>query len=243
MTVVQAKGSRAMLRNIKEIKGYRVLATDGAIGKVSDFFFDDISWLVRYVVIETGGLLSSERVLVSPTAVGVPRWEERIVPVELSQKAIEVGPNPLDDPPVSRRKEIELARHYGWPAYWDEPVAPPLETAEAPTVPGDPHLRSADEVIGYHIDAVDEEFGHVEDLIVDVDHWQITYLVIDTKNWLPGKKVLVSPGAASRFDWGARNVHVDLSRDEIEDCPEYDPTAPVNREWRALVTDVAGRPA
>ena len=95
----------------------------------------------------------------------------------------------------------------------------------------DPHLRSTREVIGYHIQARDGETGHLEDLIVDDESWFIRYLVIDTRNWLPGRKVLVAPAWAEQVDWVARKIHLDLSRETIRNSPKYDPSMPVNREY------------
>ena len=57
----------------------------------------------------------------------------------------------------------------------------------------DPHLRSIEAVTGYHIHASDGEIGHVEDFLIEDADWSIRYLVVDTKNWWPGKKVLISP--------------------------------------------------
>ena len=57
----------------------------------------------------------------------------------------------------------------------------------------DPHLRSSRAVTGYHIQATDGDLGHVEDFIVDDHSWTIRYMVLDTTNWWPGKKVLVAP--------------------------------------------------
>ncbi|MGQ9572218.1 MAG: PRC-barrel domain-containing protein [Dehalococcoidia bacterium] len=101
----------------------------------------------------------------------------------------------------------------------------------------DPHLRSVKEVTGYHIQATDGEIGHVEDFILDDEDWVIRYMVVDTRNWLPGKKVLVAPGWVENIDWSESKVAVGLSREEIKDSPEYDPSAPVNREYEVRLYD------
>ena len=61
-----------MLRSIKDLEGYAVGATDGTIGHVEDFYFDDRAWVVRYLVVEAGAWLSSRKVLISPIAIGRP---------------------------------------------------------------------------------------------------------------------------------------------------------------------------
>jgi hypothetical protein len=106
----------------------------------------------------------------------------------------------------------------------------------------DPHLRSTREVIGYHIQARDGEIGHVDDLIVDDELWYLRYLVIDTRNWLPGRKVLVAPAWAEQVSWIERKVYIDLKRETIKNSPEFDPSMPVNREYEVQLYDYYGRP-
>jgi uncharacterized protein YrrD len=106
---------------------------------------------------------------------------------------------------------------------------------------GDPHLRSTEEVTGYHIQARDGEVGDVEDFLVDDDAWAVRYVVVDTGRWLPGKKVLVSPEWIQSVDWRESKVHVDLSRDTIKKAPEYDASTPVGRDYEARLYDHYGR--
>jgi len=87
--------------------------------------------------------------------------------------------------------------------------------------PWDPHLRSTHDVSGHHVQAADGEIGHVEDFIIDDGTWAIRYLVIDTLNWWPGKKVLVSPKWIERISWDESKVFVNLSREAIRQSPEY----------------------
>jgi len=173
----------------------------------------------------------------------------------LSRQQIENSPGIDADKTVSRQHETELHRYYGWPAYWAV-YPPPGEAAQIPNVPtvepgegeedkeseGDPHLRSVREVTGYHIQATDGEIGHVEDFVFDDESWSIRYTVVDTRNWLPGRKVLVAPAWVKSIRWDERKVHVDMSRGSIEKGPEYDPSEPVNREYEARLYDYYGRP-
>jgi len=107
---------------------------------------------------------------------------------------------------------------------------------------GDNHLRSVNEVRGYRIQATDNEIGHVEDFIMDDESWAIRYMVVDTLNWLPGRKVLVSPMWITTISWTDRKVAVGMNREQIKDCPEYDPAIPVNREYEEQLYDFYGRP-
>ena len=107
----------------------------------------------------------------------------------------------------------------------------------------DPHLRSIKEVTGYHIQAMDDDMGHVEDFIVNDKSWTIHYVVVDTRNWLPGgRKVLISPAWIESIDWPQSRMKVDLSTEQIKESPEYDPHAPVNKEYEARLYDFYGRP-
>ena len=95
----------------------------------------------------------------------------------------------------------------------------------------DPHLRSTHDVSGYHIQAADGEIGHVEDFIIDDETWAIRYLVIDTRNWWPGKKVLVSPQWIERVSWDESKVFVNLSRETIKQSPEYTEESLLTRDY------------
>lgn len=245
-----------MLQTMQSIRGYRLLADDGRIGRVDDFYFDDDEWVVRYLVADTGRWLPGRLVLISPQSIGLPDWDSHQLPVSLSMAQIEDSPSIRNDRPVSRRLETELHGHFGWMPYWaaDPPAtfrlrADPSEAlaaapmaAAAVTAAGDPHLRSMHEVTHYHIRATDDEIGHVEDFVLDCDDWTVRYMIVDTRNWLPGRKVLIPPAWIRSVDWGDASVEVDLTRDQVQGAPEFDPSAPVNRAYEARLYDYYGRP-
>lgn len=242
-----------MLRSIKEMVGYKVGAIDEVIGSVDDFYFDDHSWNVRYVVVDTGKWLTGRRVLVSPTKVGTPDWPNHVIPVKLKTDEIKDSPGIGVDLPVSIQKEIDLQQYAVWAPYW-----PPVGSAigSIPPVPpgavfparipeeerGDPRLRSAREVINYRIETTEGGLGHVEDFIAHTESWMLFYLVIDTRNWLPGRKVLVAVDWVAGIDWEKRQAEVDLTRDQVKNSPPYDPSTPVNREYEARLYDFYGIP-
>ena len=260
-----------VLRLMDELRGYTLGALDGDIGSVSDFFFDDEHWVVRYLVVDTGGWLSGRRVLISPIALGEADWQAERLSVALTREQIERSPGIDTHKPVSRRHEAEYAGYYGWPYYWGGgglwgpyaypyqmtmAVPPPAAAvqpgqgddaaeAEEPEDPEDAHLRSASEVAGftgYRIRALDDEIGHVADFILDDETWAVRYLVVDTGTWLPGKKVLIAPQWIARVSWEQAQVDVDLPRAAIERSPEFDPSMPVNRQYEARLYDFYGRP-
>jgi uncharacterized protein YrrD len=238
-----------MLHSFKEIRGYDIRAEDGAIGDVHDLYFDDRYWTVRYLVIDTGSWLFGRKVLIAPEAAGRPDVVSQSLSLSLTRERIKNSPDIDTNLPVSRQNEIELREHYAWPSYWDH--YPPLSYAalsgappflsripapgadREPPVPeeqrGDPNLRSAREVDGYHIAAEDGEIGHVEDFLIDEDGWIVRYLVVDTRNWLPGKKVLVAPARATKIRWDERMLYVGMDRQSVLKSPAYAPDRPIDR--------------
>jgi len=242
-----------VLRSLKAIHGYAVLARDGEIGRVHDFYFHDDNWIIRYLVVDTGRWLPGRKVLITPGALGKPQWAGFNIPVELTREQVENSPEIDTEQPVSRQQETALFNHFGWPFYWVEPapgVWPPYVSPAPMPVPAphgeaehhDPHLRSQREVTGYRIHASDGAFGHVEDFIADDKAWVIRYLVVHTGKWLPAKKVLLSPKWLPEIRYADREVTVSLPKDKILNCPEFFPGAAVNREYEERLYDYYGRP-
>jgi hypothetical protein len=95
----------------------------------------------------------------------------------------------------------------------------------------DPHLRSTYDVGGHHVQAEDGDIGHVDDFVIDDENWAIRYLIIDTRNWWPGKRVLVAPQWIERVSWNESTVFVRLSRDAIQRSPEYTEESLLSRAY------------
>ena len=92
-----------MLRNVRHLRGYAILATDGAIGEVEDLYFDDDRWAIRYLVVDTGSWLPGRKVLISPHAIGRPDWMAQQLPVTLTKAQVEGSPDVDTRKPVSRQ--------------------------------------------------------------------------------------------------------------------------------------------
>ena len=236
------------MRNTQEIKDCSINATDGDIGHADHFYFDDESWSIRYLVADTGNWLPGRKVLISPQSIESVDWETYRLCVGLRKREIEDAPGIDADRPVARQQEIDYHRYYGLPPYWVAPGAagagipygyPEAGEESAPQEPrerrGDPRLRSTEEVTGYHIQASDGRIGHVEDFIIDDENWTIGYVVVDTRDWLPGKKVLLTPGIIERVDWPERTVYVGVDRQPVRDSPEWDEGGPVTPEYEELL--------
>jgi sporulation protein YlmC with PRC-barrel domain len=237
------EGVRVMLLVVSSLKGYQIEATDGLIGTVSDFLFDDRTWKIRWMVVDTGHWLTGRKVLIHPSAIGEPDFEAELVHVHLTQQKIKDSPDIMQDAPVTEQMEDHLYGYYGWDPMWGGagylsggmigyPLLSPLhnggELREADRFEirpndGDPYLRSADAVKGYHIRATDETIGHVENFLVDDATWTIRYLIVDTRNWWPGKHVLLAPFAVRQIDWSSKQIRVNISSNQVKDAPAWDP--------------------
>jgi len=232
------KEKRTMLRSVTSLAGHKIGATDGTIGKVEGFLFYDSSWIIRYLVVDTGSWLPGRKVLLSPVSLTQPITDAKILPVNLTREQIKTSPDIDTDKPVSRRAEIELHKHFDWPPYWTGsgfagPVmGPSSKEKEQAGVAAEervgPLLRSSKEVIGYRIHATDGDIGHAEDFIFDDESWAVRYLVVDTRNWLPGKSVLIAPQRIAKISWSDSKIWIDLPKGQIKDSPRYDPSVPVN---------------
>lgn len=224
-----------MLNKAKTLQGYKLNAIDGEIGSVKEFFFDDKFWTIRYLVVNTGSWLSSRQVLISPYFIKNVDHRSELINVDLSKNEIENSPPLESDKPVSRQYEQDYYSFYGAPVYWGGPFvwgySPSLtlnrddwKRTTLQENEWDPNLRSTSDVRGHNIQASDDEIGHVDEFLIDDKIWSIRYLVVDTRNWWPGKKVLVSPEWIDKVSWNESKVYVQLPRDVIKEAPEYDPS-------------------
>lgn len=231
-----------MLIKAKDLKGYKLHSLDGEIGKVEEFYFDDHHWTIRYLVAETGNWLADRQVLICPYALGVINKEERYVTIELTKKQIEDSPSLENDKPVSMQFEEKYYGYYGYPMYWGgsymwgaSPYIMRGQIFRSKPAHGkrawDPNLSSTHAVSGYAIQAEDGEIGHVDDFIIDDETWAIRYLVVDTRNWMSGKKVLISPKWIADISWSESKVFVDLLRDAIRLSPEYTEESLLTRDY------------
>jgi len=246
-----------MLRSLKGIEKYKVSATDGDVGSVANFLVDDVGWAVRYLVVDTGGLLGGREVLITPIAFREVDYPANRFRLLLTIDKIKASPSVNLDLPVSRQYESEYNGYYGYPGYWGwgglwgpgrspgglasgEPDASRSRLGEPP---GDAHLRSAKDVTGYHIEATDGAIGHVKDFLVDDETWEVRYMVVATANWWPGKSVLISPAWATRISWLDRKVYVGMTREAIRTSPEWNPTQQVAAAYeQELYRHYAGLP-
>ncbi len=240
-----------MLNSISHITGARIRATDGDIGHVRQAYFDDRSWTLRYLIVDTGTWLNGREVLISPYAVTQPMGGGPDIPVMLTQQQVRTSPLVDTMQPVSRQQERELLRHHRHPEYWDGgglwatggfPQTPadatPAERAadrdatERAFEPGDVHLRSSAHVTGYDIQATDHSIGRVQDFVFDDSSWAIRYLIVDTSAWWQGgAPVLIGMHWVDRIDWATQKVHVRLTREQVQSSPAFEDLASIHRDY------------
>jgi len=244
-----------MLRNARQLEGFAVHATDGDLGSVYQLYFDDETWAVRYLTVTTGWL-GGRRVLISPFSVIHMDWQAKRLDVALTTEQVRNSPNIDTDKPVSRQHEIAYSGYYGYPYYWAGPcmwgpaaypggvmTAPKEATVDPiPSDSTDSHLRSTKAVTGYYIGATDGELGHLDGFVIDDQAWAIRYIEVATKNWWPGKKVLVSPAWIQQVSCDDSKVYVGLSRETIQSAPEFVDFTPITREYENRLYAHYGRP-
>ena len=260
-----------MLRSINDLGGLAVEATDGPIGHVKDFYFDDQAWTIRFLVVETGAWLESRKVLISPVAIGEPDWVRRTLPLSVTREQVRKSPDVDSQKPVSRQHEVENYAYYGFPYYWGglgiwgDSMRPEMMLEAYRGDPSssaaqrkatlaetqaqihqqrgdDPHLRSTCTMIRYHIRATDGEIGHVDGMLVDDETWTIRYFVVNTSDWWLGHQVLVTPQWIRDISWLEATVSVDLSREAIKHAPPNDSDTPPDREQEKRIYDHYARP-
>lgn len=246
-----------MQRSVNSLIGYTISAKDGELGKVSEFYFDDQAWTIRYLVVDTGTWLAEKKVLIPRSALGVTDWKSETFQVNLTMEQVRNSPDIETKKTVSRQNELELFNHYGLPVYWGDVfidgnvgmlpfpsminnTSTANNSEHSKTPKGDPHLRSTKNVEEYNIQSNDGEVGHVEDFIINDNKWNLVFFIVDTHNWLPGRKVLVSPQWIKQIDWKEEKVYVNLSQESIKDSPEFDPDVQITDEYEKVLFNYYG---
>ena len=229
--------------NAHKMKGAAIIARDGAIGEVEDVYFDDEKWTVRYLVVKAGAWLFRSDVLISPISIRKVDETNNQVIVNLTRDQVKNSPDIDTQKPVSRQHETAFMDYYGYPYYWGGPylwgdsafpatlaMPPAAESQMAAAATArrreyedsyNEHLRSVNEVRGYHTSAADGEIGHVDDFVIDDRDWAIRSIVIKTGGWLSGRKTLVSPQSIEGISWTESKMFVNLTRDQIASGAEY----------------------
>jgi hypothetical protein len=232
-----------MLRSVRDLTGYSVRAADGDIGETVDFYFDDEKWTVRYLVVDPAPGEAGGSVLLSPLAIAIADFDQKRIELALTREQVRNSPGRETARPVSREWEARYHDYFRWPYYWSGGALwgawpTPAAAAGAPFVtpeslaaleardepPPANRLRSALEVIGYAVEARDGSAGRIEDLLVDDASWRVMHFMIDTTSWWFGGEVLIPAEQAAAIDWPRRQITFDLTREDIQNRPEFRPS-------------------
>jgi hypothetical protein len=243
-----------MLRSMKDFEDYTIGATDGLIGRVKDFFFDDDAWVIRYLVVETDADHPRREVLISPIGIGQPNWEDKVLPVAVTRAQVRSSPDIDTNQPVSSQEEVGYLGYYGYGTYWGggglwgAGLYPDiLQAGLQPGVTGrqgraNPHLRSGNAILRYYVHASDGDIGHVEGVLVDERSWAVRYLVVNTSNWWLGHQVIIAPEWIDHLSWAESKVYLDVTRQDVKDAPPYDSAVLLDRGQEASLHAHYGRP-
>jgi len=253
-----------MLHTVKDLERYAIHATDGLIGHVRGVYFDDESWVVRYLVVDAGGWLASRKVLISPMSVACVNQLDRVLSVSITSQQVMDSPDIDTDKPISRQHESGYLDYYGYPYYWGSGgfwgagsfpslllnvsehgmagsdglsnIERTQTMGEARSGPGDDaHLRSCEAVTGYRIEASDGHIGHVKGFLVEEATWAIRYLIVTTSDWWIGHDVLIAVRWIDKVSWLENSVTVGLTRQAVKGSPVYDAARLLDREHEVSV--------
>jgi hypothetical protein len=238
-----------MKRSLKEITDFKLHTKDNSSGNVKDLLFDEKLWIIRYIEADFGNLFTSRRVLIPKAFWEKPDWNEGTVTLPISDSEIDKCPDTHKHRPVSRAYEAELHKYYRVNPYWPianiglagrlyppRPIAIPNKVIEEKNI--ESVLRSFEEIRGYELQALDGKIGHIDDLLVDADDWQLVYVIVDTSNWnLWSKKVMIPIFSLHNINYVNREVTIDMSIETIKNAPKYNPSEPLTREQEEGVYD------
>ncbi len=217
-----------MLKNTNDIYATPVAATDGLIGHVEDFFFDDQSWVIRYLLVDTGSWLPGRQVLLSPHAFSGFGEDGEILRANLTKEEIQYSPPIEAEQPITRAHERDYFWYYGWPPYWEFDRSWPIGALPVPTpIPmrsaalhekldplEDIYIKSTHAVRGYDIISRDGVLGAMSGFMIDHKSWAIADLVVEAGPWYSEKYILVSHASIKNFGYSNREVSVKLNRKE-----------------------------
>ena len=254
-----------MLRQIRELGTYRLHATDGDIGHLEQFYFDDRDWGIKYFVLDIGTWLHGKKVLMSPSAIIGVDAPTKTINAAFSKQQVQESDDVRTHKPEGLKHQPGYHLYFGWPYYHGlhhsdrGPVAGRVHAPEAGKTSArsfrqayDEHLRSSKVVSRYHVMAVDGEIGQIEDGIVDDETWTIQYLVSTLRKWRSSKKVLLPTEWILWVNAAESNVYVSLTRNKIASAPAFAPEKPLthdfeialhNHYWEFLTKSAVSRPS
>jgi len=220
-----------MLVNMSNLINLNVTASNDPVGRVSDFYFNDLDWNISYAEIKPR-LLVLKNILANNMKLGQPNLDHKLLPLMISKEKINKQPTADSVRTLSDQKENHQAAFATWPLNLSNLSA--LDITEAQKLADimvrdkkdqktNSHLRSFNEIKGYRIKTPTGGFGHLKSLILETEIWKIKYLLVHKRRFLKSnKKILISSANVVDIKWEDNSIYIDLSKNLIKESPEYD---------------------
>jgi hypothetical protein len=227
---------------VRRVEDFAVRSSEGKIvGKVSDFLFDDLSWIIRYLVIDTSKTLGRQQVVVLTLSIAHIDWENRVIPVNLTTHNVKESPEIPAGTPIPRQIEQKIYQYYGRTPYWGagtslgaQAIADIVNNQKGGLVDKltknvfDSHLRSIQALSMFKMASSTGEIGRIVDFLTESNIWFIRYLVIERSD---RSHVLFSPQWIQEVNWPDEMMVTELNRGLIEKMPSYEYGTPVSRTF------------
>lgn len=233
-----------MLRQFRTLQGCTVVAPDGDVGTVREFYFEDDGWTVRYLVIAIPGWMRERRILIMPNVLDEVDAQGGTIAIKFTKQQARMS-LPLDsEKPAGRQHEKQLHQYddsdpyqaiKGMAAYTR--VLTPDSDSDAGAAAKnqakmDRHLLSSNELVtNYTLHAQDTDIGVVEDFILDDEKWTVRYLVVRTRVWFSDKQVLLPFEWIERISLESENIFVNLPSSVIQNAPRYNSAALISNAF------------
>ena len=205
-----------------------LLSADGEKYVIRNLLFDDRSWCVRYLVVETGRWLSSRWIVIPAGEVAMPDWKDKVVRSHLDAAAIEACAGAETVRTVSAQQRSARSRHYGWSEnepFREPPSADyPVREYYVPLEGDDPHLRSTLDIFSFEIWGARGYIGLLERFFLRDSAWQIPYLLVKAGDWIFTEKIIPTSDVVG-ISWGQHRLTVDSAASAGKLQPAADPAA------------------
>ncbi len=244
-----------MLLSLRDITGYRMMARDGEIGKVTDFLFDQRDWSIRYIVDKTSALFGKQ-VLIDVSAIKKISWSDQVLELSIDKKQVRESPDIDFKSILKKENEQKLIDHFQGTVNWtsiDKQGTLPLTRGLSLDIYGDKSnsdyarlivqdtefdpegLQSSSMAVNFKISTNNGHLGHAEDFIIDDSNWMIRFMVIDTRGGQNKKKILLRPESIDWISWRKKHVSVNMDKEKIQGCPNFEVSFPLSQEYADLL--------
>ncbi|MCM3399368.1 MULTISPECIES: PRC-barrel domain-containing protein [Oceanobacillus] len=227
-----------MMRLTSQLKQFNIHATDGELGKIKDFYFDDRNWEIRYAIVDTRKWLPGRKVLLSPNSFIEVDETNESVNVEFDKLMIRNSPPVPENEDLTKDKENHLIDYFGWNSYTDNALPHaergllgtfPIIGLENERPPEEPHLnrngryhehdnylRSEEETNDFKVHAKDGKIGRIVDMIYDTSQWIIEYIVVrSSKSIVENEFYIFHTRQINTVDWFEKDLYINDSLEGI----------------------------